>query len=215
MSISKTTHIAIKPKHKVHIPGKEADIPLNGKKIHFVHVKQIHSPGEGVPTKPLYEKVIRSQLAVAKAIRARPECPILVEGLFTDAMPGKHLGAIHRLLQEKFPTGFRYEFNELSHSQKQLIYTHGAPRILYHLGEIPMAFKSIHQKTGVAIDLQVAAGMTDGMFRPREEEAVLCTKEAAAKVNASKFLVVFGAAHKFRPYCKREGFSYSSIDCRT
>jgi hypothetical protein len=212
-SRKKTTFLAIKPKHKVHLSA--AALPVKGKKIEFIHVQQMHSVDDLKPNKDLYEAVIHSQLAVAKAIKAHPECPVLLEALYEDGAHDSAFPAIHRKVQEKFPTGFRYEFQELSYSQKKLIYSKGAPRILFFLGEIPGLYKTIHKEEGIAIDRQIAAGLTDGIFKPREEQAVLCVKEAAAKIDVSKFLVIFGSAHNFKPFCKREGFSHTAIDCRT
>src|SRR5690348_3082288 len=119
----KTTFIPIKPKHKVHLPSLEAEEPAKGKKIQFIHVQQIHSVDGFKPTKGMYEAVIRSQLAVAKAIKAYPKCPVLLEALYEDGAHDSAFAAIHRKVKEKFPTGFRYEFYELSHSQKELIYS--------------------------------------------------------------------------------------------
>ena len=100
--------------------------------------------------------------------------------------------------------------------QKRFLYENGAGLTLFYLGEIPKVYKSIHKEISENIDRKILKDNFELIFKPREEEAISCAKEAAIKqlgeLNNATIILMFGKAHNFLPYCEKEEFELETIN---
>ncbi len=159
------------------------------KKIHFIHIKQIHGPNLPLlqamlknkyeTTFPIellkratvdsYERAARSQLKVAQAILEHSNCPVLDESLDCDItldtirekMKEEEYLEAKRHYEKIFPGGVLPEFDTLNNPQKEALCEYGAVQILHVLQKISAVYKSIHPEQLQVCENQAMSGDAD------------------------------------------------------
>lgn len=190
------------------------------KKMKIIHIKQRHNlPFNIKPTDDYIESAAHSQFLVAQSIKKMKNYPILDEGLCEDILESANLEPMSSIARAVFFDGMPDDFDELTSLQKEFLYDYGGAHTLLFLGDIHTLYKSIHRETAKEIDKRIENGNFLDMLVPREEEAMSCAKEIAINkfdnLDHATIIIVYGAAHDFSPYCKKEGFIYETIDTLT
>lgn len=205
-----------------HAP-KKPRIELS--KVKIIHIGQVHAlPFDQNPPQEFMNIVIRCQISIGQYIMKNPNFLVVKESLKTDYTDLLQFPSWVDGTKKLFPKGFPDNIDDMNELQKKFLYNEGAVYTLFFLGMIPCIYKSIHEDAAEYVknnqnSLEKIATNPEINYNLREEEAIKCIKELVIKKDMQTssngditILLVYGAAHDFKPYCTREGFESEFID---
>ncbi len=139
-----------------------------------------------------------------------------------------------------FPHGIPTALEQLTVEQRDALYEHGAAMILWFLNKVTILHPCVHSselKKDMRevfdhpmdidnpdnpsileeIEARKILKKVDDLNDRRELEAIECVEVAAYEkyrnLNEGRVLLVYGAAHNFKPYCDARGYKHQYIDC--
>ncbi len=168
--------------------------------------------------------VLRSQFSLARFLCENPHYEVFLEGSH-DYGPADREAAVGKDFHASFAGGaFPTVLTDLDRTQKTRLFRMGAPMILYGMKILPEVHAAIPpgegrkldeaieahlQRTGQTFETMDHAGM-DLVTRQRDAAAAKQVKAYLASHPDKKVLLVFGAAHDFRPFF--EGVAYAQVE---
>lgn len=179
----------------------------------IIHLHQSHRLSSEKPTAEYVEHLVANQIDIAKFIQKHPNIPVFLEALTEDS--SNYDGPFTEVAEMIFPDGFPKSPTGLNSVQKQFIYEYGSVRILHFLGVLNELYKTLEPAESeeitkkIAEDQSISAeGVSEYMFRPREEAAIKSIKLYAQHFEGDEVFLVFGRAHDFSHICKENGFTH-------
>lgn len=172
------------------------------------HLGQRHAlPFGYTPSSECIDSTVTCQLKIANYISSNPEVPVFLESLTEDSHEGS--GPVADAIKILFPNGIPSDFNKLNQTQKKIIYEYGAVMLLHLLGKLKNIYKTITADFAAKIDAGMLAG---NWYATREESAIEEIKLFATRSpSIEEVILVYGDAHNFTDYCKKNGFEYRKI----
>ncbi len=164
--------------------------------------------------------IVRAQYEIAHYLLRNSNLPIVAESFSVNMLSAAFGANNHRLFPEGLPTNFE----QLTFSQKKVLYEMGAAFALVYDGSLPIIYKSIDEEDGGKAESELSKISyresdkrlkTETDFLNRENLA-LDNVEIAAKAhygssNEGTVILIFGAGHDFKKECSERGHLLTEI----